>query len=262
MFFSEIPNKWHSTKIQRLEVLGCTNQTDCESKGMCSIVLTALNSSFHRLAESRSVWTLRRPDGERLAPGMRFLSYLRYGLLLCLYGLFACSYSIIYTGLHVCNETTVVFFWSDRFVYEICIWSVHCCCVWKSCGLTGFSWFFPDCDTRWWCAVLCHCSKDDLWECLMGWLQWLGKITFIHNNIWNLELELACRLSWTRATPSEDGQAVLYEPWCYVLIFIDPAETSDHVPNTATRLTCIAQQLMHGACEVCKPYLFMDIYFW
>lgn len=118
LFFSEIPNKWHSTKIQRLEVLGCTNQTDCESKGMCSIVLTALNSSFHRLAESRSVWTLRRPDGERLAPGMRFLSYLRYGLLLCLYGLFACSYSIL------CNETTVVFFWSVGFVYEI--WLLLC----------------------------------------------------------------------------------------------------------------------------------------
>uniref|UniRef100_A0A8C2H3V9 Uncharacterized protein n=1 Tax=Cyprinus carpio TaxID=7962 RepID=A0A8C2H3V9_CYPCA len=39
--------------------------------GMHNIVLTALNSSFHRLAESRSVWTLRCPDEEHLAPGLR-----------------------------------------------------------------------------------------------------------------------------------------------------------------------------------------------
>lgn len=65
-----------------------------------------------------------------------------------------------------------------------------CCCVWKPCGLTGSSWFFLDCDTRWWCAVLCHCSKDDLWECLMGssgYNDWVKSHLFIITfEIWNL----------------------------------------------------------------------------
>lgn len=50
-----------------------------------------------------------------------------------------------------------------------------------------------------------------------------------------LELELACRPSWTRTTPSEAGQAVLDETWCDVVLFLnDQPETSSHVPDTVS----------------------------
>lgn len=59
-----------------------------------------------------------------------------------------------------------------------------------------------------------------------------------------------------RLGPAPHHLKVLYD----VLIFNDQPETGDHVLN-ATSLTCIAQQLMHGAWEVRKPHLFMDVHF-